>query len=153
MQSEKKGKKMKRCVYREVRTKDGYVRFMSDKFGKNDDEVSRYLAFRQTGEPKNYKKVDTKKQRATKFLVTDINNPQKRNVKRNVRRRRIKYEFLSQEKSRHKKRHESKICLRYVRCLHKNWKLKRLGKVTRTTRVRCRRVRRRNYCKCKCAKQ
>lgn len=147
--NEKKGRHMKRCLFRIVRTQDGYVQFISDKYGKKK-KVSRYLAFRHTGEPKLFTKVLVANQRATKFLKVEVKNKKKRHAKRNIRRRRISHEFLSHEKRKHKKRQGSKLCLRYLRCMHKKWKSKNRGQ--RIT-VRCSRIRRRRFCKCRCAKQ
>ncbi len=143
---------MKRCVFRQIKGEDGYTQFMSDKYGKTKDTANelRYLAFRDTGEPKHFTKIKSIRQRATKFISMEVKNPKKRKVKRNIRRRRRKHEFLSQEKNKHKKRQGNKVCLLYLRCVRKKWKLKRRGQ---TIIVRCSKVHRQNYCKCKCAKQ
>lgn len=139
---------MKRCVFRSITTKDGYTQFISDKIFDKEQSKERYLAFRHTGEPKHYTKVDTKRQRATKFVMKEVKK--KRNVKRNIETRRRNHEYFSQVKNKHKKRQGRRICLRYLRCLHKAWKLKRRRRITRVRG--CGQVRR-NYCKCKCAKQ
>ena len=139
---------MKRCVFRTTTTKDGHTKFLLDKIFDKEQNKELYLAFRHTGEPKHYTNVKTwKRQRATKFIIEEVKT--KRNVKRNIQTRRIKYEYFSQVKNQRQKRQSRRICLRYLKCLHKAWKLKRRRRITR---VQCGRLRR-NYCKCKCAKQ
>ena len=138
---------MRRCVFKPIYGKDGYTQFVSDKYGVKK-KTPRYLAFRNTGEPKPFSKIISNEQRATKFLSVG-KNPQKRSVKRNIRRRRLlrQDELPFQEKNKHKRK---RLCLLYVRCLHKKWKLKRRRQ---TITIRCSKGRRQNYCNCKCAKQ
>ena len=83
LQGAKKGRQMKRCVFRQIKGEDGYTQFMSDKYGKTKDTANelRYLAFRDTGEPKHFTKIKSIKQGATKFLITEVKNPKKRKTK------------------------------------------------------------------------
>ena len=84
LQGAKKGRQMKRCVFRQIKGEDGYTQFMSDKYGKTKDTANelRYLAFRDTGEPKHFTKIKSiGKQRATKFILILVKNPKKRKMK------------------------------------------------------------------------
>ena len=144
-QNEKKGKQMKRCVFKPKRN-DGYIQFVSDKYGVRA-KTPRYLAFRETGQPKHFSKIFGDRQHATRFVIDQGKSPQKRSVKRNIRRRQLlrQDELLFQEKNKHKRK---RLCLIYLRCLNKKWKLnRRKEKIT----IRC--TRRQNYCNCKCTKQ
>ncbi|XP_028391398.1 fibroblast growth factor 8b-like isoform X2 [Dendronephthya gigantea] len=149
--AEKKGKHVRRCVFRPRFREDGYIQFISDKYGRKKN-VSRYLAFRGGGEPKVFSKVFGENQHATKFLMYMLKS-KKRHVKRNIRRHLMKHEFPLEAKKRRKDRRNGKICKRYIKCMRqKNWRNLRRGEIIKLI-SRCRRLLRRKNCRCKCAEE
>ncbi|XP_046850197.1 fibroblast growth factor 8b-like isoform X2 [Xenia sp. Carnegie-2017] len=118
----KKGRKMRRCVFREITMDDGQTQFVSDKLYNNK---RRYLAFRNGGEPKHFSKVLTKTQKATKFSYRFLS--QKTRKKRFVKmytlgEERTKYDILPFDKRRNKLRHRRDICKRQCSRTKKgNW--------------------------------